>query len=149
MTLRERGGQVVTQPSADFYSRQMTNLSRGATFGVEMRFGLDYAEQARATGEVPKVLRTAVRDALGRSDVAERVKDVVVELDRAGDSSLVYWLFVTMDSRAAKSWLRIRRLIQHACVEACTAEGWTIPFPHLSIVPKEPLAVVRETRRAA
>ena len=149
VSLRERGGQIVMLPSAEFYRRETTNLSRGGTFGVEMRFGIDYAEQARATDEVPKVLRTAVREALERSDVAARVKDVVVELDRAGDSSLVYWLFVTMDARAAKSWLRIRRLVQHACVEACTERGWTIPFPHLSVVAKEPLAAVATLPKAA
>ena len=149
VTLRERGGQVVEQPAAAFYRRAMTNLSRGGTFGVEMRFGIDYAEQERATDEVPKVLRGAIRAALERSDVAERVRDVVVELERAGDSSLVYWLFVTMDSRAAKSWLRVRRLVQHACVEACTERGWTIPFPHLAVVAKTPVPVATEVRRAA
>ena len=125
------------------------NLSRGGTFGVEMRFGLDYAEQPRAVDEVPKALRGAIRAALARSDVADRVRDVVVELERAGDSSLVYWLFVTMDSRAAKSWLRVRRLVQHACVEAATERGWTIPFPHLSIVAKGPVGALAEPRRAA
>ena len=149
VSVRERGGQVVERPAADFYRLAMTNLSRGDTFGVEMRFGIDYAEQRDATDGVPRALRGAIRDALAGSDVADRVKDVVVELERAGDSSLVYWTFVTMDSRAAKSWLRIRRLIQHACVEACTERGWTIPFPHLSIVAKEAAAVVPEARKAA
>ena len=149
VSLRARGGQILQQPAADFYRRATTNLSRGGTFGVEARFGIDYAEQAEAVDGVPKALRGAIRDALAGSDVAGRVRDVVVELERAGESSLVYWTFVTMDAGAAKSWLRIRRLVQHACVQACTERGWTIPFPHLSIVAKAPVAVVPEARRAA
>ena len=37
-------------------------------------------------------------------------------------------------ARAAKSYWRVQRLVQAACVQACTGRGWTIPFPHLSVV---------------
>jgi len=138
--LRERGGQVRSIPSAAFYRMTLTNLTRSGTFGVQSSFGIDYREQSRANTEVPKILRDAVRQALAHSDLTDFVRDVQVEPKQAGDSSLDYWIFATMDSRAAKSSERIERMIQTACIEACTAQHWTIPFPHLSIVQKAPAA---------
>jgi len=132
--LRERGGQIRSIPSVTFYNTAMTNLTRSGTFGVTGEFRVDYRHQAQAIDEVPRVLRDAVRESLAHSDLAGFVRDVLVEPKTAGDSSLDYWIFVTMDSRAAKSHMRLGRLLQGACIEACTREGWTIPFPHLSLV---------------
>jgi len=134
VTLRERGGQVHSVPSHAFYARTVTNLTRGGSFGVDGRFRVDFDRQGEALDEVPRVLRTAIRDALAASDLGEFVKDVEVELAEAGDSALQFWLFVTMHARAAKSYWRVQRLVQAACVQACTGRGWTIPFPHLSVV---------------
>ena len=134
--LRERGGQIRSIPSVTFYNTTMTNLTRSGTYGVTGEFRVDYRLQGEATEAVPRVLRDAVRASLGESDLAEFVRDVLVEPKAAGDSSLDYWIFATMDSRSAKSHLRITRMIQGACIEACTEQGWTIPYPHLSLVTK-------------
>ncbi len=136
VTLRERGGQTRVMRSADFYQSAMTNLTRHGSFGVECSFDIDYDQQAQAVDDVPQALSAAMRDALEHSELAASVMDVAVELEVAGDSAIEYWLFVTMDSRAAKSYRRIERLMQSACVSACTRNGWTIPFPHLSLVQK-------------
>ena len=132
--LRELGGQIRSIPSATFYRMGMNNLTRGGSFGVRGEFRVDYRLQHEASGRVPRVLREAIRRALAESDLAPFVRDVLVEPRAAGDSSLDYWLFATLDSRAAKSYERIERLLQGACIEACTREGWTIPFPQLSLV---------------
>jgi len=147
VTLRERGGHVQSVPSSDFYRRSMVNLSRGGSFGVGARFGIDYDQQGEACDEVPQALRRAVREALGTSDLAEFVKDVEVELEQAGDSSIDFWIFVTMASRAAKSYWRLQRLMQNACVQTCTARGWSIPFPHLSLVQKTPVETLPSADR--
>ena len=132
--LRELGGQVRSIPSATFYRMAMNNLTRGGSFGVRGEFRVDYRHQNEASGRVPRVLREALRHALAESDLAPFVRDVLVEPKAAGDSSLDYWLFATLDSRAAKSFERVERMLQGACIEACTREGWTIPFPQLSLV---------------
>jgi len=132
--LRERGGQIRSIPSAAFYATSMTNLSRAGTFGVTNTFRIDYRHQQLAIDEVPRLLRDAVRASLAQSDLAAFVRDVMVEPQAAGDSSLDYWIFATMDSRAAKSHMRLQRMIQGACIEACTTQGWTIPYPHLALV---------------
>jgi len=138
VTLRERGGQMQSVPSADFYRRSMVNLSRGGSFGVRGRFRIDYDQRRKALDEVPRALRNAVRESLAASDLAEFVKEVEVEFEEAGDSALVFWLFATLDSRAAKSYWRLQRLMQAACLRTCITRGWTIPFPHLSLVQNAP-----------
>jgi len=134
--LRERGGQIRSVPTPEFYNTSMTNLTRSGSFGVTNTFGIDYGHQGISTGDVPRILREAVRDALDRSDLADFVKDIQVELKAAGSSSIDYWIFATMDSKAAKSYLRIQRAVQSACVDVCTEQNWTIPFPHISLVQK-------------
>lgn len=134
--LRHRGGQIISVPSSEFYKKAMTNLSRGGSFGVINKFGVGYELQEKSHDAVPKALRDRVRQALQSSDLSEFVKDVLVEFSQVSPSSLDYWIFVTMDSKAAKSYLHIQRLVQSACVEICTEEQWPIPYPHLSVVRK-------------
>ena len=143
--LRERGGQVRSIPTVEFYNTSMINLTRSGTFGVVNTFGIDYGHQKISTSDVPKILREAVRESLAHSDLADFVKDIQVELKAAGSSSIDYWIFVTMESKAAKSYLRIQRAVQSACVDVCTSQNWTIPFPHISLVQKQnPLSQVKQ-----
>lgn len=134
VVLKHRGGQVVSVPSFEFYRATMTNLSRGPTFGVTSSFGVDYRHQDISLTQVPKLLRDAVRGFLSETDLSEFIKDVRVELKLANDSSIDYWIFVTCDSRAAKSYRKIERTIQSACIDACTRASLNIPFPHLAVV---------------
>lgn len=132
--LRQRGGQIVSMTSVDFYQTRMINLSRGSTFGVTSSFGIDYRHQEISLSEVPKILRDSIREFLCETDIREFVKDIRVELKLANDSSIDYWILATFDSRAAKSYRRIERTIQSACIDACTRSSLNIPFPHLSVL---------------
>ncbi|MBX2880038.1 MAG: mechanosensitive ion channel [Granulosicoccus sp.] len=134
--LRERGGQIQSIPTSEFYSREMINLSRGEAFSVIGTFGIDYLHQSISANLVPKALRGAIKDALADTDLKPFIKDVLVELEQAGESSIDYWLFVSVRSTAAKSYLRIQRLMQSACIKVCTDMQWSIPYPHLSLVQK-------------
>ena len=129
---------MISLPTTDFYQREMTNLTSSGTFGVSNTFGIDYQHQAISIDQVPKLLRDAIHQAFEQSDLADFIKDVLVELQEANSSSLDYWLFINCDSKAAKSYLRIQRIVQSACIEVCTRESLNIPFPHLSIVQKPP-----------
>lgn len=132
--LKHRGGQVVSVTSYDFYRANMINLSRGPTFGVTSTFGIDYRHQDISLSQVPKILRDSIREFFAQTDINEFVRDIRVELKLANDSSIDYWIFATFDSRAAKSYRKIERTIQSACIDACTKASLTIPFPHLSVV---------------
>ncbi len=136
VTVLERGGQTRVIPSSIFYTSAMTNLTRSGTFGIERQFGIDYDQQGDALSKVPETLESSIKAALSATRFADSVKDVTVELEAAGESSLDYWCFVTMDASAAKSYRRIERLMQSACIKACTEHRWNIPFPHLSVVSK-------------
>lgn len=135
--LRKRGGELLTLPATDFYAMTMTNLTRLGTFGVTENFGVDYNHQTISTSEIPQKLRDGVQQAFSSSNLAGALKEVRVELAQAGSSSIDYWIFVTMDSVAARSYFRIHRVIQSACIETCGQQGWSIPFPHMSVVQKQ------------
>jgi len=134
--LKKRGGELLSIPSAQFYSMSMTNLTRLGTFGVTSSFGVDYDHQHISTSEIPKQLEEAIRLAIAGSDLADALREVRVELSEAANSSINYWIFVTMHSRVAFSYFRVQRIIQSACIETCGRRGWTIPFPHISLVKK-------------
>ncbi len=134
--LRKRGGEIVFVPSATFYEWEITNLTRSGSFGVSISFGIDYEHQSISLDEVPRLLRLNIHKNLMQTDLSEKVQNVEVELEAAGESSLRYWVFVTMHSSAAKSYQRLQRIIHTACIQTCTNQQWTIPFPHLSLVQK-------------
>jgi len=135
--LKKRGGELLTVPAIDFYAMSMTNLSRLGTFGASGSFGVDYNHQNISTTEIPQKLRAGVQHAFETSDLGDHLKDVRVELAQASNSSIDYWVFVTLDSKAARSYFRVHRIIQSACIETCGREGWSIPFPHMSVVQKK------------
>ncbi len=135
--LRKRGGAILAVPSPEFYSTKMTNLTRSGTFGTTNLFGIDYQHQSISTSDVPVSLAEAITNAFKNSDLADAIKDIQVELMEAGSSSLNYWIFVTIDSSVARSYYRIQRIVQSACIARCGLEQWSIPFPHVSIVQKQ------------
>ena len=135
--LKKRGGELLTVPATDFYAMSMTNLTRLGTFGVTSTFGVDYNHQGISTTEIPRKLRIGVQEAFESSNLSDALTDVRVELAQAGSSSIDYWIFITMDSAAARSYFRVHRIIQSACIETCGREDWSIPFPHMSVVQKQ------------
>lgn len=135
--LMKRGGEQWSTPTAQFYTLPMTNLSRPGTFGVTEKFGVDYLYQRISATEIPSKLQEGIEQAFTQSRLRDAVKDVQVELAEAGDSSINYWIFVTMDSAVAFSYFGVQRLIQSACIATCSSNGWSIPFPHMALVQKD------------
>jgi len=134
--LKKRGGELWSVPAAQFYTFHMTNLTRPGTFGVTGSFGVDYAHQLISATKIPAKLDAGITKAVTNSSLGDALLEVRVELAEAGDSSLNYWIFVTMDSAVAFSYFRVQRLIQSACIETCSDNGWSIPFPHVALVRK-------------
>ncbi len=138
--LQERGGQIVSIPTATFYGQEMINLSRSGSFGVTSTFGVDYDHQDISLVELPALLTKTIQETLENSPLAEHIVGVDVELNSANDSSLDYWILVTCNSAAALFYFDLQRLIQQACVSACSKESISIPFPHISLVQKKSAA---------
>ncbi len=134
--LMKRGGELISIPTAQFYSTSMTNLTRLGTFGVTGSFGVDYAHQSISDSVIPNRLKHDVENAITQSNLVDALEEVRVELAEAANSSINYWIFVTMNSSAAFSYFRVQRIIQSACIKACSDNQWSIPYPHLSVVNK-------------
>lgn len=132
--LLDAGGSVQTVKTTDFYAWPIKNLSRGETFGVAVTFGVAYELQDIALSNVPFGLREGISESLAKTDFAQSVQGVLVELSGAGSSSLDYLIYVTLKSDAGKSYKKVERLVQQACVSVCTREKWGIPYPHLTVV---------------
>lgn len=60
--------------------------------------------------------RSAIDSAITHSEYGESLKQVQVELKRAGDSSLDFWIYVTMQRTAISGFFKLERMIQQACV---------------------------------
>lgn len=120
-------------PTAEFFGMVFENLSRSPTFFVSTVFGIGYSHQADSVTTIPEKLKTAIEEELARSDLAKSVVNVSAELQEAGASSLDFWVGVKMDSGAATSYFKIKRLMQQVCVSVCTKEQWDIPFPQLTL----------------
>ncbi len=126
-------GTKTSVPAADFYNMTFDNITRGEKFAITSTFGVGYSHQSISNDNIPDALQQSVAAALAKTDFAEHVISVAVELKEAGASSLDYWVCVTMSSDAVRSYFKINRIVQQTCVATCTKENWDIPFPQLTI----------------
>lgn len=129
--LEEEGGAVTTFETAAFIGLNPKNLSRG--FRTEFRFGVDYAHQAIATTEIPRILKAEITAALAARYGAENIRATEVEFCEAGDSSLNYDIEADMTGNMAWQVDEIKHALVRYAVECCTRHGWNIPFPHVSV----------------
>jgi len=131
VVLRCRGGSIKSYRTSEFLGLAPENLAPG--FRVRESFGIDYSHQAICTTEVPEVFREVVHAELVAEFGEDAVREVAVEFDQAGDSSLNYAVKADLTHEAAQRYRYIPRLIQRACVNACNARGWTIPFKQITL----------------
>ena len=117
--------------TAAFLGLQPRNLSTG--FRVETTFGVDYRHQAVATTDVPAKMRAKLQAELPRLVGAENLADVQVAFAGANSSSLDYAVWADLRGAAAPLRTRLPGLLQRLLVEACNENGWTIPFPQLTV----------------
>ncbi|MBN8548298.1 MAG: mechanosensitive ion channel [Deltaproteobacteria bacterium] len=125
------GGSEVSMPTPQFLDLAAPNLSKG--FRHSISFGIDYRHQAIATSEVPQQLRAFIEQAVSSSPWAEHLKLLSVEFDEAAASSLNYAVQADFAGDAAPDYNKIRRMLQRACVDACNAHGWIIPFQQITL----------------
>lgn len=128
-----RGGMAQTFTTADFYVLNVINLSRDATFGISVTFGLDYSLQSIAVNDIPETLKAAISEELIKRGYEKKVNSLVVELSAAGASSLDFLIFATMDNSVAGDFYKLERIILQTCVEVSNRNSWTIPFPQLTV----------------
>lgn len=120
-----------TYATPAFLAAKPRNLSRG--FAIVSVFGIDYRHQRDATSTIEARLTTALRAGLLAFVPAEQIVAAQVDFERAGSSSLDFEARADFAGEAAVQYLELGRALQSIMVEACTVNGWTIPFPQLTV----------------
>lgn len=129
--LRVGGGAVVTYPTQQYLSLSPENLSNG--FSVSVVFGIDYRHQAIGTTRIPQVMRERVEAGLLAIVKPEELVKVSVDFQSASASSLDYSVGASFTGAVADRPEALRRAIQRILVDVCNAEGWSIPFPQVTV----------------
>ena len=125
------GGERITYPTAAFLGLHPRNLSSG--FRVESTFGVDYRHLEIATGGVPAAFQAALEKELPDVVGAGQLREVQVHFACANSSSLDYAIRVDLAGEAAATGWRVPGTIQRILVDVCRRNGWTIPFPQVTV----------------
>lgn len=131
VVMQDDGGSDNTFEVADFLSLSPRNMSCG--YRTESEFGVDYAHQAIATTDIPRIMAKEVRKDLEKRFGKEKVRNVAVEFMTAGDSALIYEVEADMTGAAGWQWEEVKFALAKYATDSCTRNGWNIPFPQLTI----------------
>ncbi|MCP5085061.1 MAG: hypothetical protein GY948_25545 [Alphaproteobacteria bacterium] len=130
--LREEGGSVSHFTTQAFLEQNPKNVSRGYRSTIE--FGIDYSHQtAAASGEISKIMRDYVDREIRELVDSDKLLATFVTLFRAGSSSLDYEIEVDVAPGTGHLYDPIMHAMARIAVECCTENGWTIPFPQLTV----------------
>ncbi len=129
--LVQRGGAQVTYQTGDFLAASPCNLS--TNFRLKETIGISYKLQAQSTDEIPKRLQDYIRQRAEAEGYGEKLLNLRVEFALANSSSLDITVIADFSGELGDLYNRLRRAIQRWCVDACTENGWEIPFPQMTL----------------
>lgn len=129
--LVKNGGEHVVYPTSAFLGASPRNQSGG--FRLTSMFGVDYRHQAEATTVIPAKMKEKLLAELPQAAGAENIVEIRVFLSCANTSSLDYTVAADLKGAAAPAATPIAGAIQRILVDACNENGWTIPFPQLTV----------------
>lgn len=130
------GGSRKTYPTAEFLKENPNNLSAG--FRVTVTFSLDPRHQSMSTREIPRRLQEKLQEELNKKSYAKDLLAVKVDFKEAQPTSLDFAILVDFAGKAARHYDHLTRAIPMIAVEACSDEGWVLPFPQLTFYPGTP-----------
>lgn len=134
----------------DFIEQDVRNLTREG-FGIAATFGIDYQHQAISLTTVPELLKAGIIERFEQAAMKDEIKDVLVEFNAAGASSLDFRIYMILKGSAANAYYRAQRMVQQACVDTCNREGWVIPFTQITVhsgdtdIPAQVARAINET----
>ncbi len=129
--LIQRGGAVCTYQMDQFLSLSPLNLSKN--FRIKETFGIAYSHQKESTTSIVQTLKAAINKRAVEEGYEASIQNINVEFESAADSSLNLVVIADFKGDVADVSNRLRRSIQRWCVDACTENGWEIPFPQLQL----------------
>ncbi len=125
------GGSIKWYTTYDFATSKPIVISNG--FRHSVSFGIDYRHQAESTNYICKVLKDTLSEKLKDAGFADGIVLLDVQFEEATLSSLNLVAIVDFRGELAKDYTRLKRLINSICVDACTKNGWIIPFNQLTV----------------
>ena len=109
------------------------NISSG--FALVVKFGLDYAEQARICEELPELFQADVEKHI--ADLQEQkppVFDLIkVQFSDAGASSLNLILIAMVNGTYAQDYFSLQRRLNNIMVQTCNENNLVIPFNQMTL----------------
>lgn len=129
--LIERGGTRVTYPTPDFLAQSPHNLA--TNFRIKETLGISYSLQAQITNSIPQILHTYISQRANDEGYGEQLLNLRVEFAEANSSSLDIVIIADFKGHLGDLYNRLRRAIQRWSVDACTENGWEIPFPQMTL----------------
>jgi hypothetical protein len=129
--LVQRGGTTVTLPTGDFLAASPRNLS--TNFRLKETVGISYRLQKESTGSIPATLQAYIQKRAGEEGYGDQLLSLRVEFAQANSSSLDLVVIADFDGELGDLYNRLRRAIQRWCVDACSENGWEIPFPQMTL----------------
>jgi hypothetical protein len=129
--LIERGGTRVTYTTPDFLAQTPHNLA--TNFRIKETLGLSYSLQKQSTAAIPKILHQFITQRAADEGYADQLLNLRVEFSEANTSSLDIVIIADFKGHLGDLYNRLRRALQRWAVEACTENGWEIPFQQMTL----------------
>jgi hypothetical protein len=129
--LTELGGARIVYQTSHFLSLSPRNLS--TNFRLETVFGVDYRHQSMATTQIPAKMKDKLTAEMPALVPAEQILHISVEFMQAAASALEYRVEIDFDGAAAALYKRLQHAMQRILVDACTENGWDIPFTQVTL----------------
>ena len=134
--LTARGGARRTYKTGDFLGLSPNNLSRD--FRLKETIGITYGLQHDSVAAIPDTLKAHIQRRAEEEGYSDKLNNLRVEFQLANTSSLDIVVIADFDGELAELYGRLRRTLQRWCVEACTENGWEIPFTQVTLHQAEP-----------
>jgi hypothetical protein len=127
----QRGGALNTYTMSNFLSLSPKNLSK--SFRIQETLGISYIHQKESTSSIIETLKTTINQRAIDEGYKDAIQYINVEFQAANESSLDLLVIADFKGSVADIYTRLRRSIQRWCVDACTENGWEIPYPQLTL----------------
>lgn len=126
-----RGGAQLTYQTSDFLAASPRNLS--TNFRIKEVIGVSYSLQKESTETIPNILHSYIQQRAEQEGYGEQLLSLRVEFSLANNSSLDITVIADFKGESGDIYNRLRRAIQRWSVDACTENGWEIPFPQMTL----------------
>jgi hypothetical protein len=125
------GGSRKTYLVAEFLRQNPTNLAFG--FRLSLTCRIDFRHQHESTQIIPGLLRERLFEELQGAGYAVKLETLDVQFSRARTDSLELAILADFSGEAAGDYDPLSRLIHRIALDVCTACGWVIPFPQVTV----------------